>query len=98
AAIAERLIDLLKRYVTSMTLLALRASPQYLARACRRCHEFRTDRVDNVLADDRVNCPLRFIVERPPHRVAEWLELLRTASTPQGRQHTGLIQHPSYGE
>src|SRR5262249_55936205 len=49
----------------------------------RRRHELRPDRVGDPLAHDGVHLAERVLVERPPHDVVEWSQLLGTPGAPE---------------
>src|SRR5262249_40839166 len=80
------------------TIHMLARALQPAIRARRRRHELGPDGIAHVLADDRVDHLERIGVERPAHRLVERHQLLRRARAPQRDLHSGLIEHPAYGE
>src|SRR5690348_18320857 len=64
----------------------------------RRCHEFRTYRLRNVVRQDPVDLLHCRVVQRPSIDPIDWRELVRPARAPQRESGTLLVEDPAHRE
>src|SRR5579862_8409529 len=80
---------------TTFSIEKLRCAPDLPG---RRSHEFRSNRMADILAKDGVDCGEVALFQRPATYLPYGLKLIRTACSPKSDANAGLIQEPTNSE